>query len=105
MHYIYKITVARRKKPSKIYIGQTKDINKRWREHKYEAKQENPELTVNCAMKKYGIENCKIDIIDFAFSYPKANCIEICLIEYYKSHVSTDKGYRSSAYQKLVIVR
>lgn len=93
MHYIYKIIIILN---NKIYIGQTQNINKRWSQHKKEASKDKPSMIINSAMKKYGIENCKIEIIDFAQNYWQADCLEQNYIKQYDCHISHGKGYNVS---------
>ena len=49
---IYKIQFPN----GKVYIGQTIDVNSRWREHLREAATGN-NTKVNRAMRKYGVKN------------------------------------------------
>tara|TARA_R110000868_G_C10722795_1_gene750949 strand:+ start:353 stop:901 length:549 start_codon:yes stop_codon:yes gene_type:complete len=53
---IYKITSP----SNKIYIGQSKDILRRWKEYKYCY----VKYKINNSIKKYGIENHKFEIIE-----------------------------------------
>ena len=62
MEYIYKIT-----SPSgKSYIGRTKDISKRLVQHKSEAKTGRTGFTIHKAIRKYGWDNMKVEILDMA---------------------------------------
>lgn len=87
--FIYKIT---NKVNGKIYIGQT--INKpedRFKAHIKEARNNNQNYLYR-AMRKYGIENFELEVIDEAKSIDELNCLE----EYYISKFnSTDSeiGY------------
>lgn len=61
---IYKITNLIN---GKCYIGQSVDIERRWREEKYAAHSERDEEydSPKCrAIRKYGIENFSFDIIE-----------------------------------------
>ena len=58
--YIYKITNLVN---NKIYIGKTKNIEKRWKRHIYLAKTGFKRHLYE-AMRKYGIDNFSIEIID-----------------------------------------
>ena len=93
MHYIYKITIISN---GKIYVGQTQNISKRWSQHKKEAGKDIPAMVINQAMKKYGIENCKIEVIDFAQNYWQADCLEQNYIKQLDSHIKNGKGYNVS---------
>lgn len=63
MAYIYKIT---NKINNKCYIGKTlKTIEERWKEHCYDYKRRDEEKRpLYSAMKKYGIENFKVEEIE-----------------------------------------
>ena len=57
---IYKITNMVN---GKVYIGQAKDIEKRWKEHKREFRYKRKEkIVLYKAMKKYGFENFDFEI-------------------------------------------
>ena len=61
---IYKITNIVN---NKIYIGQSIDIQERWYQHKYKAFDENEKgynSAIHLAMRKYGVENFSIEIIE-----------------------------------------
>lgn len=93
MHYLYRITNLVN---NKIYIGQAKDYNQRWRQHKQEAKREIPRMIVNVAMKKYGLDNFIFEIIATCKTQEDANQTETLLVSQYESHISTGKGYNVS---------
>ena len=64
MAIIYKITNLINQK---IYIGETtRSLNKRWNEHKHQSlvKGHGYNYHLHCAIRKYGIENFKIEIIE-----------------------------------------
>lgn len=62
MPYIYKIT---NKINGKMYIGQTTtSINRRFFEHKYNAKTRTDKFPLYCAIRKYGEENFVIEKIE-----------------------------------------
>lgn len=64
MAIIYKITNLIN---NKIYIGETiRGLNKRWQEHKHETLTPGHGYNyhLHCAMRKYGIDNFTIEIID-----------------------------------------
>jgi group I intron endonuclease len=57
--YIYKITNIKNKK---FYIGKSKNVEKRWKQHlSLVGKKRHP---LYDAIKSYGIENFKLEIID-----------------------------------------
>lgn len=61
---IYKITNT---KNGKIYIGQSKDINRRWIEHKCYYKSKNHHSSSSylySSMRKYGIEFFSFEVIE-----------------------------------------
>ena len=73
--YIYKIT---NKINGKSYIGQTKYLEKRWRQH----------ITVNAyaigkALRKYGVENFDFDVLDYTSDF---DAREIYYIELYQTY-------------------
>lgn len=84
---IYKITNLIN---SKIYIGQTNNIKKRWRDHKKTAK--NPKFPISCAIQKYGINNFKIEIIEECASREELNIKEEELIKLFNS-TDSNIGY------------
>ena len=93
MHHLYRITCLAN---NKVYIGQAKDYNQRWRQHKAEAKKDEPSMIVNKAMKKYGIDNFQFDVIATCKTIEDANEVETLLVKQYESHISTGKGYNVS---------
>ena len=80
---IYKITNL---KNNKIYIGQSKDIQRRWNEHKYDERHNSP---IHNAIKKYGIDNFQFEVIEEC-SLQELNEREKYWIEYYDSY---NNGY------------
>lgn len=78
-----------------IYIGQTKDFKKRCREHKnaaYNPAHGDYNLPIHSAIRKYGLENFSIDIIDEC-SNEWLNEKEKYWINYYNSY---KKGYNAT---------
>lgn len=65
----------------KIYIGQTNDINRRFKEHLY--KQSYRTSLIERAIQKYGIENFTFTILEWTENY---NEREQYWIEYYRSY-------------------
>ena len=97
---IYKITNTVNQK---VYIGQSNRPRIRWYQHKAESKREEPSMVINKAMKKYGIENFKFEVITSIV--PVVDEVEYCkiadeveaqLIEQEQSHISLGKGYNVS---------
>lgn len=84
--YIYKIT---NKINDKIYIGQTKDINRRFREHKKCGYNNVKNKHLYFAIEKYGIDAFTFEVIEYVENY---NEREQYWIQYYNS-ISPDKGY------------
>ena len=81
----------------KYYIGQTYDINKRWKEHLYEMN--HSDFKVYRAMRKYSITINQFSIIeDNIFTQEEADLKEIYYIEKYNSFYD---GYNSTLGGKL----
>lgn len=85
MIYIYKITNTVN---SNIYIGQTVNISKRWSDHK-SSKKNHPLYN---AMKKYGVENFKFEVLCEMEDQEEVNNLEINLIYKFDS-TNREKGY------------
>ena len=93
MKGIYKIT---NNITHKVYIGQTTDSNRRWKDHKRLAftpnhKEYNKALYQ--AMRKYGIENFSFNLIEEIENKNERNNREIYWINYYNSY---NNGYNES---------
>lgn len=73
----------------KVYIGQSKNISSRWRQHRYLAKIEDTYLYRS--MRKYGIENFSFEVIEEC-SLSSLNVREEFWIHYYES-TKPEKGY------------
>ena len=86
--YIYQITNLIN---NKIYIGQTNNITKRWSNHRCA---NSPNMIIAKAIKKYGIENFKFEILLRGLSEEEANEKEFQLIKEKKSKVPN--GYNVS---------
>ena len=87
---IYKCTCI---KNNKIYIGQTKhSLESRKNEHEKGASK-NSHMIFLRAIKKYGKENFKWEIIDSAQTKEELNFKEKFYIIYYNSGVNNGKGY------------
>ena len=93
MFTIYKITNLIN---NKIYIGQTNNFNKRWRQHKSVAKKDNPPQIINIAMKKYGIHNFICEPIVCCLNLNDSNYLEELCIKQYDSLIKNNKGYNIS---------
>ena len=85
MGYIYKITNTI---TNKCYIGETKQSNpeSRWKEHKNTIKNGTGCPALKDAVKKYGIENFKFDILLICFDEDRYK-YEIEYIKKYNSQV------------------
>lgn len=80
----------------KIYIGQTVDFQKRCREHKNASlnKQNSDyDLPIHRAIRKYGLKNFNISIIDICNSHEQANQKEKYWIKKYNSY---EEGYNAT---------
>lgn len=73
--YIYQITNLIN---GKIYIGQTNNIQKRWSNHKC---CNSPTMAIAKAIKKYGVENFKFEVLMRGLSLEEANQKEQELIK------------------------
>ena len=90
---IYKITNLVN---NKIYIGQTVNYDERVRHHKQIAFRENSkerDKPLYRAIRKYGVDNFKFEIIDEASNIDELNAKEIYWIAYYDCCVDGNKGY------------
>ena len=72
----------------KVYIGQSKNIEKRWSRHKIAE----DNCSIHQAMKKYGVNNFSFTIIEEC-SQDDLNDREIYWIQYYDSY---NKGYNET---------
>jgi group I intron endonuclease len=70
---------------NKIYIGQTYNVQDRLRHHKSLSKADKPEQYVHKAMKKYGYENCKFEILGICETRVDADIAERQLISFHRS--------------------
>lgn len=73
----------------KIYIGQSIDIKRRWREHKNNSKNRN--CYFYCALRKYGIENFSFSVLEEC-SIKELDYLERKYISLYHS-LDKDFGY------------
>lgn len=88
MYYIYQITNMINQKN---YIGQTNNIVKRWSNHRCIS---NPNMVIAQAIKKYGVENFKFEILLSGLTKEEANEKEINYIKEKNSLVPN--GYNVS---------
>jgi group I intron endonuclease len=79
----------------KIYIGQTQNVEKRWRQHKYIAAKAIKRQYIHKAMAKYGVESFDFQIIATCKTWEDADETEKLLIIQYDSR-NPDKGYNVS---------
>lgn len=92
MRYLY---IIRNILNNKVYIGQTKNPEKRWKQHKSSCRNK-PVQYIHRAMAKYGIENFVYEIIAQSINQENADIIEIELIIQYDSR-NPDAGYNFRA--------
>lgn len=86
--YIYKITNLIN---GKLYIGQAKNIQNRWYEHCLESIHNRKNQRLYNAIRKYGINNFKIEAIEGPIE--NYNEREIYWIAYYNTYLDKTKGY------------
>ena len=67
----------------KIYIGQSSNVNRRMIEHKHRSKNKN--LKLYASLRKYGIENHKIEILFLSNDAYEKNRMESIFIRHYDS--------------------
>ena len=85
--YIYKLTNLIN---GKVYIGQTTDLQSRFRRYRYvQCKQQ---IKIYLALKKYGHENFSFEVFDIATDYDTLNFLEECYISCFDS---MNNGYNS----------
>lgn len=79
---------------NKVYIGQTLQPNKRWHQHKRDAK--HPRFPFHFAIQKYGCKNFKFEVIACCKGQDNANRAETVLVEQYNSFVENNQGYNAT---------
>lgn len=89
MYYIYLIT---NRVNSKTYIGQSKDITKRWSDHRRAVLNNNPKQIVHHAMIKYGLNDFVFEVIFGSKTQDDINWAEEYFIQHYDS-TNSEKGY------------
>ena len=78
MYSVYKITNLIN---GKLYIGQTiQKVSYRWYDHKCIKKSKNINV-LRSAIKKYGVDNFKVEVIEENLTSSEANKLEIKLIK------------------------
>lgn len=82
MHYLYRITNTI---TQKVYIGQSKEPNRRWSFHKNQSKKECPTQYIHRAIKKYGECNFEFEVIATCKTKEDADETETILIYQYNS--------------------
>ena len=92
------IYMWRNKVNQKLYIGQAKDFRKRTKMHKWDSFNENKKCEYNVplhrAVRKYGIENFEVCILEYNLNeYKDMNEKEIYYIEFYDTLANKRKGY------------
>ena len=58
----------------KVYIGQSVDPKRRFKAHCSRAKNDSDNSPIHAAIKKYGKENFKLDILEWTEDYNNAEC-------------------------------
>lgn len=79
---------------NKLYVGITNDVAKRWNKHVYDTKHNSP-CVIHRAMKKYGIDNFSIIVLQQFISKEDLCANEILFIKILNSHVSVG-GYNET---------
>lgn len=95
MGFIYKVT---NNINNKVYIGKTlHNIEKRFNEHKWEAKTNAKGRPFHLALNKYGSENFSIEILE-EVEFNKLNEKEIYWISFYNSYIGfpQSNGYNAT---------
>lgn len=88
--YVYLIT---NQINDKKYVGITNDYKKRWSNHKC---CNDPKMAIAQAIKKYGKENFKFELLEKNIPIERIDEKEIYYIQKLETHVSTGKGYNVS---------
>lgn len=91
MYAIYKITNLIN---SKVYIGLTNDVEKRWYKHRWYALNEQKSSRLYNAMRKYGVDNFTFEVLeDSIASVEEARAREKFFVE---QHESQRSGYNAT---------
>ena len=91
IYYLYTITDTLN---NKVYVGQTVDFKRRWRDHQWLARNKQ-EQYIHRAMAKYGSHNFVFGTIACCWTQEDANEIEKLLIQQYDSR-NMENGYNIS---------
>lgn len=78
---------------NKKYVGITNDYKKRWSNHKCG---NSPSMAIAKAIKKYGVDNFKFEVLLSNIPIEEIDEYEIKYIIKYNSHVSNGHGYNIS---------
>lgn len=88
--YVYLITNLIN---NKKYVGITNDYKKRWSAHK---RAQDPNMMIAQAIKKYGAENFKFELLESNVAIEEIDDKEKFYIQQLETHISTGKGYNVS---------
>ena len=88
--FIYKIT---NNINGMVYIGRTKCVYRRWREHCGFARRGKTDCKLYDAIREYGPENFTVTTIDHAVTKDEADEKEVFWIKYYNA---VEEGYNTS---------
>lgn len=88
--YLYMITNLIN---NKKYVGITNNIQKRWANHKCN---NDPTMVIAKAIKKYGVQNFKFEVLVTGIPIDKIDQYEQEYIVKYHTHVSEGRGYNVS---------
>ena len=89
--YLYKISFPS-KLTTKVYIGQTNNPNKRWINHKSYAREGGREQHLYNAIRLYGVDNAKFEIIATCLENTQ-ECGDYCEIQLIEQYDSLKNGY------------
>ncbi len=92
MIYIY---IVRNTVNAKCYVGQSKEINRRWKTHK----SGNGSKLLASAIKKYGLESFEFEVIDQRDTQEQADSLETYYIKHYNTLYPTGYNLAPSATQ------
>lgn len=88
MFYVYIITNI---KNNKVYIGRTKNPKNRWSSHvskAFSSQSDRHNYPLYSAIRKYGVESFKFEIINVCENYDEANVLETQYIKKYRSNIN-----------------